>query len=76
MNDYTSGGFFVFNRELFKYLDDECILEHEPFRKLSSEGQMALFQHTGFWQCMDTFKEAQALNAIWETGKAPWRLWQ
>jgi glucose-1-phosphate cytidylyltransferase len=77
MNDYTSGGFFVFKRGIFKYLEDDerCILEHGPFRKLASAGQMALFQHTGFWQCMDTFKEAQALNAIWDKGQAPWKLW-
>lgn len=75
MNDYTSGGFFVFERDVFRYLDDECVLEYEPFRALASEGEMALFQHTGFWQCMDTFKEAQALNALWDKGNAPWKLW-
>ena len=75
LNDYTSGGFFVFDRRIFSYLDETCVLEDEPFRRLASEGEMGLFQHTGFWQCMDTFKEAQALNAIWDAGCPPWKLW-
>jgi len=78
MNDLTSGGFFVFDRRLFDYLSEDpgCILEHEPFNRLAADGQMALFQHAGFWQSMDTFKDVQALNALWSGGKAPWRRWQ
>ena len=77
MNDLTSGGFFVFQKELFDYLDTDagCILEHGPFNKLAENSQMALFTHGGFWQCMDTFKEAQALNALWAKGDAPWKQW-
>ncbi len=75
MSDFTSGGFFVFNRKVFDYLDAECTLELEPFQKLARDRQMALFEHKGFWQCMDTFKEAQALNALWERGNAPWKVW-
>lgn len=74
-HDLTSGGFFVFEKRLFDYLDPHCILEHGPFERLAQDRQMALYQHTGFWQCMDTFKEAQALNAIWEQGAPPWRVW-
>lgn len=77
MNDLTSGGFFVFNRRLFDYLsrDADCILEHEPFNRLAKDGQMALFVHGGFWQSMDTFKDVQALNAVWASGEAPWKRW-
>ncbi|MAB81380.1 MAG: glucose-1-phosphate cytidylyltransferase [Planctomycetes bacterium] len=77
MNDLTSGGFFVFQKGLFDYLDShpDCILEHDPFNKLAKDGQMALYTHSGFWQCMDTFKEAQALNELWAEGKAPWKQW-
>jgi glucose-1-phosphate cytidylyltransferase len=77
MNDLTSGGFFVFQKGLFNYLDShpDCILEHDPFNKLAKDGQMALYTHSGFWQCMDTFKEAQALNELWAEGKAPWKQW-
>jgi glucose-1-phosphate cytidylyltransferase len=74
-NDLTSGGFFVFERRIFDYLDADCILETEPFERLASERQMALHVHAGFWQCMDTFKEAQALNAMWSKGGAPWKTW-
>ena len=77
MNDLTSGGFFVFNRRLFDYLstDESCILEHVPFNALAKDGQMALFVHGGFWQCMDTFKDVQAMNALWSSGEAPWKRW-
>jgi glucose-1-phosphate cytidylyltransferase len=75
MNDYTSGGFFVFDRRVFDYLDADCVLELEPFERLARERQMGLFEHHGFWQCMDTFKEAQALGALWDKGNAPWKLW-
>ncbi|MEQ1894833.1 MAG: glucose-1-phosphate cytidylyltransferase [Planctomycetota bacterium] len=77
MNDLTSGGFFVFSRKLFDYLssDKDCILEHEPFRALAKDGEMSLFVHRGFWQAMDTFKEVQAMNQLWESGQAPWKKW-
>ncbi len=74
-NDLTSGGFFVFQREIFDYLDADCILETEPFERLAAERRMALHVHNGFWQCMDTFKEAQALNALWAKDEAPWKSW-
>jgi glucose-1-phosphate cytidylyltransferase len=51
------------------------MLEDAPFHRLANESQMGLFQHAGFWQCMDTFKEAQALNGMWERGDAPWKVW-
>ncbi len=75
MNDLTSGGFFVFDKRLFDYLDDDGALEVEPFREIAAQQQMALFEHQGFWQCMDTFKEAQAMNALWASGAAPWRIY-
>lgn len=75
MNDLTSGGFFVFEQRLFDYLDPHCVLELGPFEQLARDRQMALYQHAGFWQSMDTFKEAQALNAIWDKGEAPWKVW-
>jgi glucose-1-phosphate cytidylyltransferase len=75
-HDLTSGGFFVFDRRIFSYLDRDCVLETGPFERLAAERQMALYEHDGFWQCMDTFKEAQALNALWSKGDAPWRTWR
>ena len=76
MNDLTSGGFFVFDRRIFDYLDDECVLEQEPLMKLADDGELALWTHDGYWQCMDTHKEALALNKVWESDDAPWKTWK
>jgi glucose-1-phosphate cytidylyltransferase len=75
MSDLTSGGFFVFGRRIFDYLDDDCVLEQEPLQQLAADRELALFPHDGYWQCMDTHKEALALNEIWRRGHAPWRIW-
>lgn len=78
MHDLTPGGYFVFNRRIFDYLstDPGCILELGPMERLSKEGQLALFPHHGFWFCMDTFKEAQTLNEMWNSGEHPWKTWK
>ena len=52
--------------------DESCDLEKEPLERLAAEGQLSMFRHTGFWQCMDTLRDAQALNALWDKGNAPW----
>ena len=75
MTDLTSGGFFVMNKRIFDYLDPDCILETGPLEKLSSEAQLALFVHHGFWFSMDTYKEALTLNDYWSRGDAPWKVW-
>jgi glucose-1-phosphate cytidylyltransferase len=75
MSDLTSGGFFVFDQRVFDYLDDDCVLEQDPLEKLAGDRQLALFAHEGYWQCMDTHKEALALNQVWNTGNAPWKTW-
>jgi len=73
---WISGGFFVFERKVFDYIDNDLtILEHEPFRRLSQEGQMSVYKHEGFWQCMDTYREFELLNRMWDEGKAPWKTW-
>lgn len=72
-----NGGFFVFEREVFDYLGegDDVILEREPLRQLVADGQLAVYQHPGFWRAMDTFKDAQEMNAVWRE-RAPWRIWE
>jgi glucose-1-phosphate cytidylyltransferase len=73
-----SGGFFVCERKLFDYLPpgrDDTVLESEPLKRLAREGQMAMFAHDGFWQCMDTFRDYELLNKMYEGGKAPWVTW-
>jgi glucose-1-phosphate cytidylyltransferase len=70
----VNGGFFVFRRDVFKYLvdDDGCVLEREPLEQLAAEGQLHAFAHDGFWQCLDTYKDQLVLNELWRSGRAPW----
>tara|TARA_Y100000034_G_scaffold133344_1_gene198553 strand:+ start:587 stop:1381 length:795 start_codon:yes stop_codon:yes gene_type:complete len=74
---FINGGFMVFNKKIFDYLseDEDCILEEEPLRKLATEGQLAAYQHDGFWKCLDTQKDADELNKVHKEG-APWMLWK
>lgn len=73
-----NGGFFVFNSSFLEdYLDDreDLVLEDEPMRNLAADGQLAMFEHDGFWMPMDTPREHSLLNGLWAKQKAPWRLW-
>jgi glucose-1-phosphate cytidylyltransferase len=73
---FISGGFFVLNKIISNYLDgDNCVLEKKPMEQLSRERQLKSYCHNGFWQCMDTFREQELLNKLWQTGKAPWKVW-
>ncbi|MFF1594689.1 sugar phosphate nucleotidyltransferase [Streptomyces sp. NPDC058286] len=70
---WISGGFFVFSREVFKYLiDDETVLEEEPLSTMASIGELSGFQHDGFWQCMDTAYEVAKMNTAWKKEDHPW----
>ena len=72
---WINGGFFVCEPGVLDYLDDGCILEREPMERLAAAGQLRAHRHTGFWECMDTYKDAVALNDLWASGDAPWRVW-
>ncbi len=76
LTDWVNAGFFVFERGVLDYLqgDDNVDLEKETFARLAKEGQLMIFRHSGFWASMDTFKEAQTLNELWDKG-APWKIW-
>lgn len=86
MDGIVNGGYFVFSRKIFDYLDENSVLEDEPLKKLSSEGQLSVFEHKGFWACMDTHKEYEMFNSAWKTGemthtgikfgKPPWKIWE
>jgi glucose-1-phosphate cytidylyltransferase len=69
-----NGGFFAFRRSFFDYLaaDPGCVLEQEPLQRLAVDGQLRVFRHGGFWQCMDTFKDYRQLNELWASGEARW----
>jgi glucose-1-phosphate cytidylyltransferase len=74
--DFINGGFFVCNREVFKYLvdHDSCVLEGEPLETLAAAGQLQAFRHSGFWQCMDTIRDREQLESLWANG-AKWKRW-
>jgi glucose-1-phosphate cytidylyltransferase len=72
---WVNGGFFCFEPGALAYLEDDSVLEREPLERLAAEGQLHAFRHAGFWECMDTFKDAVLLNDIWAGGAAPWRIW-
>jgi glucose-1-phosphate cytidylyltransferase len=76
-SDIINGGFFVLKTEFFKYLssDESCILEREPLKNLSNDGELMLYKHDGFWQCMDTYRELLLLNDMWKDRKASWAVW-
>jgi len=71
-----NGGFMVCEPGVFDYLEgDETIFEREPVRRLAAAGQLKSFYHDGFWQCMDTKREKDQLEALWASGNAPWKVW-
>ncbi len=70
---WINGGFFCFEPALFRYLREDSILEREPLRALAAAGHLRAYRHEGFWECMDTYKDAIALNDLWASGRAPWR---
>ena len=72
---HVNAGFFVFEPEVLEYLDDECVLEREPLERLAADRHLVAYEHTGFWQPMDTYREFQMLNEMWDAGDAPWRVW-
>lgn len=74
---WINGGFFVFEPQVFDYLDDDAsVLEREPLERIAREGQLMAYQHQGFWQPMDTLREKELLESLWESGQAPWRTWR
>lgn len=73
MDDWVNGGFFVFDRRIFDYLEADSTLEREPFEKLCEDGEMRAFFHDGFWKCMDTHKDNLEFEELWKSG-APWRI--
>jgi glucose-1-phosphate cytidylyltransferase len=76
VDGWASGGFFVFEPEVLDRLTgDDCVLEQEPLESLARQGQLAAYRHEGFFFAMDTYRDYLALNQIWATGRAPWKVW-
>jgi glucose-1-phosphate cytidylyltransferase len=75
LDHWVNGGFFCFERGVFSYLDESSVLEREPLERLAADRQLHAYRHSGFWDCMDTYKDAVLLNDLWESGDPPWRVW-
>ena len=74
---WINGGFFVLSADVLHLIDEDSTLwEREPMEKLAASGELAAYKHTGFWQPMDTLREKNQLEALWESGKAPWKVWE
>jgi len=71
-----NGGFFAFERRFFDYLEDSdtCTLEGPPLGRLAADGELMVYEHRGFWQCMDTMRDLELLRNLWAQG-APWKVW-
>ncbi len=74
---YINGGFFALKKESFDYIGDkDCFFEREPIKKLTKERELNVFSHDGFWHCMDTMRDVNHLNELWNSNKAPWKVWK
>ncbi len=75
--NWINGGFFVLEPQVFDLIDDDnTIWERQPLEELAVKGQLSAFQHSGFWQCMDTLRDKQNLENLWDSEKAPWKVWR
>ena len=74
---WINGGYMVMEPEVLDYIEgDATTLEREPLERLAEEGNLYAYKHRGFWQCMDTLRDKQKLEELWESGHAPWKVWQ
>jgi glucose-1-phosphate cytidylyltransferase len=72
---WINGGFFVFEPGVLDYLRPDSVLERQPLERLAAAGELSAFRHLGFWDCLDTYKDAVLLNDLWAAHRAPWKLW-
>jgi glucose-1-phosphate cytidylyltransferase len=72
---WVNAGFFCFEPSIFELLGADSVLEREPLAQLAQRGSLRAYRHEGFWDCMDTYKDAVLLNDLWAAGEAPWKLW-
>ncbi len=72
---WINGGFMCAEPSFLEHVAENSVLEREPLEAVAADGSLAAFRHDGFWDCMDTYKDAVVLNDLWESGSPPWRLW-
>lgn len=75
--EWVNGGFFVCHKKIFNYLwpDESCVFEQKPLNNLAKDNQLAVYRHNDFWYTMNTYKEVEELNRMWESGKPAWKIW-
>jgi glucose-1-phosphate cytidylyltransferase len=73
---WVNGGFFCMRPGVLEQLGPDSVLEREPLERFAAAGRLRAFRHHGFWECMDTYKDAVELNDLWAQGRAPWKLWE
>jgi glucose-1-phosphate cytidylyltransferase len=74
---WINGGFFVLEPDVLDYIEnDSIIFEREPLERLAENGQLVAYRHDDFWQCMDTLRDVRLLESLWESGDAPWKVWE
>ena len=76
LEHWVNGGFFCFEPAFLEYLTPDSVLETSPLERLAAAGELRAYRHTGFWDCMDTYKDAVVLDDLWQAGNAPWRVWE
>jgi glucose-1-phosphate cytidylyltransferase len=75
LDEWVNIGYFVFGQSIFQLLNQDSVLEERPLDELARNGQLGAFRHNGFWQPMDTYREARYLNSLWDSGSPPWKIW-
>jgi glucose-1-phosphate cytidylyltransferase len=75
LREWINGGFFVFQNGIFGHLKTDSILEREPLESLAQQGELMAYRHSGFWKCMDTFKDNLEMNELWKA-HPPWKVWK
>jgi glucose-1-phosphate cytidylyltransferase len=76
LESWVNGGFFCLEPEALDYIEEDSVLEQEPLRRLTAAGELHAYRHEGFWDCMDTYKDAVVLNDLWSAGEPPWAVWE
>jgi glucose-1-phosphate cytidylyltransferase len=72
---WINGGFFCFEPRALAEIGPESVLERAPLERLAAAGELHAYRHEGFWDCMDTYKDAVTLDDLWRSGDAPWKVW-
>lgn len=76
LNDMINGGYMVLNRKVFDYILEDCMFEEEPLKALAKNNQLSVYEHKDFWTAIDTFKDIEKVNKMWDCGDTPWKIWE